>query len=884
MRLLSLLSSSKALLARKPYRSKKQPPRLAVESLEERALLTSFSPLQIRHAYGFDRVAFEDATHSLVAGDGQGTTIAIVDAYDDPNVASDLAQFDSIYGLAAPPSFTKVNQSGGTISPTANRGWSGEIALDVEYAHAMAPGANILLVEANDASIDNLLAAVTYAAHQPGVVAVSMSWGGNEDSTETLLDSRFVTPSGHNGVTFLAASGDSGGVTSYPPASPNVVAVGGTSLYLNSQGDYLSESGWSGSGGGLSLYENQPAYQNGVVTQSSTRRAMPDVSFVANPSTGVMIYDTYGGRGLYTVGGTSAATPIMAGLTAIIDQGRAVFGRSSYSSTDFLNALYHLPQSDLHDIVTGNNGFAAGPGYDLVTGRGTPIVDRFVSAMIGAPVYNPLTGDLLITGGGSGSNDTITLSQSGGQFVVEISASTPVAGSSIPADQTFLFDSSQVRSVTIDTGDGSTSLTIDDSSDSSDQSNVVLSASGLTGLSLAPVYFDAGGVSVLTITGGQGNNTYTITGSPATQGTILNTGGGIDIVHVQGSSSPLTINSASGSGADLIILGGPSNTLSGIAAAVTVNAAVTDSLLLNDQGFAGSRTFLVSATGISWNGAILTYAGLGSITINGGSGGNWFDVLATSATAALTIVGGGNGDTLIGSDAGNTFSLAGSDTGTLSGSAYGSSVVFSQIGNLTAGSGGDTFQFADGASLSGNIVGGGSDTLDYSSYSTSVLVDLQTGSATGVGGSVSGIAIVFGGSGTPSAGPVFNLLIGKGGNTLNGGLGRRNILVAGPSASVLNGGDGEDLLIGGSTAYDTEAGLVSWQQLAAYWAGSDDFGTRVANLTSGIGVPLLDTSVVSGNGGNNILSGNGGLALLYTDGLDILTNFDPGSQQVRIAP
>jgi hypothetical protein len=688
VRLLQALASPK-----RPSR----PPRLAIEALEERSLL-SFTPIQIRHAYGFDRVGFLDATHSLVAGDGQGTTIAIVDAYDDPNIAGDLAQFDSTYGLVAPASFTKVNQGGGTIFPAANRGWSGEIALDVEYAHAMAPGADILLVEATDSSLNNLLSAVSYAARQLGVVAVSMSWGGDEYSTETFDDSRFLTPSGHNGVTFIAASGDSGGVTSYPPASANVVAVGGTSLFLDSHGNYQSESGWSGSGGGISPYENQPAYQNGIVTQSTTRRTIPDVAFVANPGTGVMIYDTYGGRGFYTVGGTSLSAPLFAGLTAIIDQGRAqLLGRSSYRGTDFLNALYDLPQNDLNDIVTGNNRFPAGPGYDLVTGRGTPIVDRFVSAMIGAPVYNPLTGTLLVTGGGRGSNDSITVSQSGGQLVVEISAGTPLAGSNAPADQTFTFDSSQIRSLTIDSGDGTTSLNVDDSANSTD-SNVTLSASSLTGLSVGPINFGSGGVSVLTITGGSGNNTYTVTGTPAVQGTTLSTGAGVDLISIQGSSLPLTINSMSGSGAD-------------------------------------------------------------------------------------------------------------------------------------------TFRFADGASITGDIFGGGTDTLDYSAYTSSVIVNLQTGLATGVGGSVSGIGTIFGGSGTTSAGDVFNLLIGNGGNVLNGGLGRRNILVAGGNASTLRGGDGEDLLIGGSTAYDSEAGLSSWQQIAAYWAGGDDYATRVANLLSGSAAP-----------------------------------------------
>ena len=140
----------------------------------------------------------------------------------------------------------------------------------------MAPGANILLVEASNSSLPSLQAAVTYAANQPGVVAVSMSWGDSESFDEASLDSTYVTPAGHDGITFVAgATGDQGGVISYPAVSPNVVGVGGTTLSLDSQGNYLSESAWSDGGGGISQYEKQPAYQNGVVTQSSTQRTSP---------------------------------------------------------------------------------------------------------------------------------------------------------------------------------------------------------------------------------------------------------------------------------------------------------------------------------------------------------------------------------------------------------------------------------------------------------------------------------------------------------------------------------------------------------------------------------------------------------------------------------
>src|SRR5205823_6881221 len=171
---------------------------------------TGTTPTQIRHAYGFDQINFNG-----VAGDGRGTTIAIVDAYDDPNIANDLHQFDLRFGLPD-PSFTKVNQNGGTTPPAANGGWASEIALDVQWSHAIAPKANILLVEANDSSYTNLFAAVRYAASQPGVVAVSMSFGGGEFSGETTYDSTFRTPTDHAGVSFLASSGASGAPVSYP--------------------------------------------------------------------------------------------------------------------------------------------------------------------------------------------------------------------------------------------------------------------------------------------------------------------------------------------------------------------------------------------------------------------------------------------------------------------------------------------------------------------------------------------------------------------------------------------------------------------------------------------------------------------------------------------
>ena len=335
-----------------------------------------FTPAQIRHAYGIDQINFGSIT-----GDGSGQTIAIVDAYNAPRINSDLTTFDSTFGLSAPPSFKIINETGGTRLPRNNAGWALEVSLDVEWAHATAPKANILLVEANTNSFSDLFKAVTTAAGRPGVSVVSMSFGGSEFSGETSYDSIFTTPSGHQGVSFVASAGDSGAPAEYPSASPNVLSVGGTTLTIDSAGNYISEVGWSNSygatGGGPSAVEPEPAFQTGV--QSTGARGTPDVALNADPNTGVYVYDSYYYGGWLQVGGTSLAAPVWAGLIGIANQGRAATKLNTLSNVPA--DLYSLPASDFHDITSGNNGYAAGPGYDFVTGLGTPKANVLVPAL-----------------------------------------------------------------------------------------------------------------------------------------------------------------------------------------------------------------------------------------------------------------------------------------------------------------------------------------------------------------------------------------------------------------------------------------------------------------------------------------------------------------------
>jgi subtilase family serine protease len=315
------------------------------------SLPTGLSPLTIKNlVYGFST--------SLAAGGGQ--TIAIVDAYDDPTAESDLGVFSSQYGLPCNGCFQKVNQTGHTKYPRTNSGWALEISLDVQWAHAIAPGAKILLVEANSNSFTNLLAAEDYAKTKASYV--SNSWGGSEFSGETSYDSHFS----QGGVSFFVSAGDSGLPAEYPSASPNVISVGGTTLHFDTNGIFTSETGWSSGGGGCSAYETANSAQSGFSGYGQvgcTGRATPDVSLDADPASGVSVYDStpyLGSAGWFTVGGTSASAPMWAARSA--DAGAWV--NASYVYAAKANITYR-------DITVGNNGAPCRVGYDLCSGQGS---------------------------------------------------------------------------------------------------------------------------------------------------------------------------------------------------------------------------------------------------------------------------------------------------------------------------------------------------------------------------------------------------------------------------------------------------------------------------------------------------------------------------------
>lgn len=315
-------------------------------------------------------------------GDGSGQTIAIVDAYDDPRIAADVEEFSEQYGLpgvcgaggdAGNCFELDVAHPDGTAGTDAS--WSLETALDVEWAHAVAPKAKLRLVEAHDAGFAAMFRAVD-AATATRPAAVSMSWGlPFEFSDETYYD-------GHCAVTTTVcavSSGDDGHPGSYPAYNPAALAVGGTSLTLAADDSVSSETAWSGSGGGRSFVEPGPPYQRAL--PDSDRRQIPDVAFDADPATGVAVYDsvTYRGQaGWFQVGGTSLSAPVWAAILADADQLRAGAGGTPLTAGAAQRAVYDLPPGTLADITGGPaNGFcpvgcAAGTGYDEVTGLGSP--------------------------------------------------------------------------------------------------------------------------------------------------------------------------------------------------------------------------------------------------------------------------------------------------------------------------------------------------------------------------------------------------------------------------------------------------------------------------------------------------------------------------------
>jgi hypothetical protein len=364
-----------------------EPANIAPNAVTPNATPSGYGPSSLQSAY---------ALPSATAGSGQ--TVAIVDAYDDPSAESDLAAYRTQYGLPACTTangcFKRVSQTGSTIAlPKPDPGWAGEISLDLDMVSAVCPNCKILLVEATTPTMANLGTAVNRAVTM-GAKYVSNSYGGAEDGSENTSDTNYFN---HPGVAITASSGDNdydGG--SYPATSKYVTAVGGTSLTSASNSRGWSEKVWNttsyteGAGSGCSKHVAKPAFQNGIST-GCANRAESDVSAVADPATGVAVYQTYGGSGWAVYGGTSAAAPIIASIYALA---------GTPGASDVPNSYPYAHIANLNDVTSGSNGTCgaplctAGSGWDGPTGLGTPSgVTAFKAGVGGGPtpvsVANP---------------------------------------------------------------------------------------------------------------------------------------------------------------------------------------------------------------------------------------------------------------------------------------------------------------------------------------------------------------------------------------------------------------------------------------------------------------------------------------------------------------
>jgi hypothetical protein len=452
----------------------------------------------------------------------------------------------------------------------------------------------------------------------------------------------------------------------------------------------------------------------------------------------------------------------------------------------------------------------------------------------------------------------------------------------------------------------SATLTVDDSADTFADRVVTLAPTALTVAQPGLVTINYSAITSLTYNGGpgsSGSNVFNVLGTAAGTSTTLNGGSGNNNTLV-GANAPTRFN-ITGSNAGTLT-GGVSASFSsfqnltggsGNDAFVFADGAGVGGNIRNNNGAASTLDYSAYSTPVTVNLAAGTATGVGGsvqniLTLRGGGGD---DSLTDNATGTTIFVASPGNDTVTGLGTSNNFlynadangtadstwSVTGQNSGTLT--FAGGTTTFAGVQNLNgAGTGAVVFVFADGAGVDGNIAGGGgTNTLDYSAYASSnVLVNLQTSFATGVGGSIANIQNVKGANG--GAAGRYNILVGNGGNVLTGGNGRRNLLIAGNNGirgSTLIGGDQDDILIGGTTTYDREAGMVSLQAIMAYWAGSaDDYNTRVANLRSGTGVPLLDASKVTGNRLGNTLTGGPGIDLFYGDLALDAYDWDPATE------
>ncbi len=590
-----------------------------------------------------------DSAYNVPTTLGSGKTVAIVDAYDDPNAASDLSTYRSNFGLPACTTangcFTKVNQNGAASPlPAANTGWSSEIMLDLEMVSAICPQCHILLVEASSPTTANLGTAVDTAVSK-GAVAVSNSYGGSESSNEASYDTSYYK---HPGVAIVASSGDGGYTREYPAASPYVTAVGGTNLTRTSNSRGWTESVWStssseGAGSGCSAYEAKPSFQTDT---GCSRRTIADVSAVADPATGVAVYDSYGSGGWTVFGGTSVASPIIGAMYALAN---------SPAPSAYPNSYPYADPGALYDVTTGHTATCSPAylctgevGYDGPTGLGTPNgAAAFGPGSTGQSDFSVSVNPTNVSVA-AGSNATATVSTA---VTSGSSESVSLSASGLPSGVTASFSPSSVNS-----GSSSTLTFTASSSAAAGNYSITITGTGSTGshtatLTLSVTAATANDFSLsvnptsASVTAGSGTtatvSTAVTSGSAQTVSlgaTGLPTGVTASFSPASvtaGSSSTLTISTSSSTAAGtytLTITGTGSSASHTTSFALTVKAAgtCTAAQKITNPGFESGSTGWTATAGV-----IGQYGSSGEPT-HSGTWDAWLDGYGTSHTDTLS--------------------------------------------------------------------------------------------------------------------------------------------------------------------------------------------------------------------------------------------------------
>ncbi len=517
-----------------------------------------------------------DSAYNVPTTLGSGKTVAIVDAYDDPNAASDLSTYRSNFGLPACTTangcFTKVNQNGAASPlPAANAGWSSEIMLDLEMVSAICPNCHILLVEANSPTTANLGTGVNTAVSK-GAVAVSNSYGGSESSNEASFDNSYYK---HPGVAIVASSGDGGYTREYPAASPWVTAVGGTNLTRASNARGWTESVWStssteGAGSGCSVYEAKPSFQTDT---GCSKRTIADVSAVADPATGVAVYDSYGSGGWTVFGGTSVASPIIGAMYALA---------GSPAPTAFPNSYPYADTGALYDVTTGKTANCSPAylctgevGYDGPTGLGTPNgAAAFGPASSGSSDFSVSVNPTNVSVA-AGSNATATVSTA---VTSGSSESVALSASGLPSGVTASFNPSPVNS-----GSSATVTFTASSSAAPGNYSVTITGTGSTGSHTATL--------TLSVTAAAQND-FSLSVNPTSASVRA------------GSGTSATVSTATTSGSAQSVSLGVSGVPAGVTAAfsptsVTSGGSSTLTISTSSSTAPGTYTLTITGTGSS---------------------------------------------------------------------------------------------------------------------------------------------------------------------------------------------------------------------------------------------------------------------------------------------